>query len=278
MQVIRKSITCFAILMAAHWLLVLLCPGAGMPTHQWQDNLVKAQTFLYAEHCDTAMVGTSLSGRILRDSIPTVRSVSFGGCAVEDGLRIVSHREQLPRYVLVETNLFLNEGNDEMVSNLSEGVVPWIKSVVPSLREQYEPICLLASVLMKSGNINAQAGAAVVDTVLLNDRIAQHLRDAKGIDQQKAEQRLHTLQGLMAPLEAKGVRFVFFEMPVNPRLQHLKSYDQTRDMVQRAFPPEKYKYLPADTAQYLTTDGEHLDYEGQQRFSAFIKRQLEKMD
>lgn len=278
MQVIRKSIICFAILMAAHWLLVLLCPGAGMPTHQWQDNLVKAQTFLYAEHCDTAMVGTSLSGRILRDSIPTVRSVSFGGCAVEDGLRIVGCREQLPHYVLVETNLFLNEGNDEMVENLTEGIIPQIKRLLPSLREQYEPICLLASVLMKSGNINAQAGAATVDTVLLNDRIAQHLRDDKGIDEQVAQQRLLLLQGLMRSLELGGVKFVFFEMPVNPRLQHLKSYDQTRDIVRRAFPPSRYQYLPADTAQYLTTDGEHLDYEGQQRFSAFIKRQLEKMD
>lgn len=278
MQMIRKSIICFAILMAAHWLVVVLWPSAGMPTHQWQDNLVKAQTFLYAEHCDTAMVGTSLSGRILGDSIPSVQSVSFGGCAVEDGLRIVGHREQLPRYVLVETNLFLNEGNNEMVKNLTDGVLPLIKDVVPSLREQYEPICLLASVLMKSGKINAQAGAAAVDTALLNDRIAQHLRDDRERDNKEAEERLKVLQGLMAPLEAKGVRFVFFEMPVNPRLLHLRSYDQTRAIVRRAFPPEKYLYLPADTTQYLTTDGEHLDFEGQQRFSAYIRRQLEKMD
>lgn len=33
---------------------------------------------------------------------------------------------------------------------------------------------------------------------------------------------------------------------------------------------------PNDTTKYLTTDGEHLDYEGQQRYSSFLKKNIEE--
>ena len=86
---IKKSIICFVIFAILHLCIVLFNPSVGMATHQWQDNVLKAQQFLYAEKADTVMVGTSLSARIIRDSIPFVKSVSFGGCSVEDGLKII---------------------------------------------------------------------------------------------------------------------------------------------------------------------------------------------
>lgn len=94
---IKKSILAFVAVFAIHALIVWANLSEGMPTHQWQSNYVKAQTFLYSDDTDVAMVGTSLSGRIIGDSIPTVNSVSFGGCAVEDGLRIISSKDKFPK-------------------------------------------------------------------------------------------------------------------------------------------------------------------------------------
>ncbi len=81
---IKKSFLSFLVMFGIHAVVTYLLPSLGMATNQWQDNMVKAQHFLYDEDADTAMIGTSLSARILPDSIPSVRSVAFGGCAVED--------------------------------------------------------------------------------------------------------------------------------------------------------------------------------------------------
>ncbi len=271
---IKKALLTFLLLTGLHAVLVWARPSMGMPTHQWQDNIVKAQTFLYADRADTVMVGTSLSARIIRDSIPSVKSVSFGGCAVEDGLRIISSKDKLPKYVLVEANLMYQTGNSELVSKLTEGAMPMIRKWIPSLREQYEPICLLASLLMSSGSINPQAGAKKVDRKVLEDGIRQYIKEDRVMGTDEAEQRRRTLKALIGQLEAQGVKFVFFEMPVNKRLYHLRMFDQMRQMMSTDFPQDSYCYLPADTSTYLTTDGKHLDFEGQQRFSHYFKQQL----
>lgn len=274
---IKKSLLCFSVLFCLHFLIVQLNPTLGMATHQWQENLIKAQSFLYADHADSAMVGTSLSARIIRDSIPSVKSVSFGGCAVEDGLRIISSKRHLPQYVFVESNLLFMEGNKELVNKLTEGIIPKIKYWIPSLREQYEPICLLASLAMKAGNVNPQAGAAAIDLNILNQSIKQQQEDDRKYLYEVSEERLRTIKELMDSLEEKGVRFVFFEMPVNEQIYHLRKFAKTRERLAQEFPKDQYRYLPPDTTHYTTTDGEHLSFEEQQVFSHFFKEELTEM-
>ncbi len=268
---IKRSILCFAVLFGIHLVIVLLNPMVGMATHQWQDNVIKAQQFIYAEKSDTVMVGTSLSARIIRDSIPTVKSVSFGGCAVEDGLRIILSKGDLPRFILAETNLFFLDGNPELVSKMTEGVMPMLRRWIPSLREQYQPICMLASMMASAANINPQAGTSTVDRDLLNESIEHHIKYDWQMPEAQAETRMGDMKRLVEMFEAKGTRVLFFEMPVNERLTHLKRYDQTRELMQKTFPADRYTYLPFDTTRYVTTDGEHLDYEGQQVFSHYFK-------
>jgi len=272
---IKKSIICFVVLAVLHLCFVLANPSMGMATHQWQDNVMKAQQFLYAGKTDTVMVGTSLSGRIIRDSIPFVKSVSFGGCSVEDGLKIILSKKDVPKLVLLETNLLLIDGNPELVSRITNGVIPKIRHWIPSLREQYEPISLFASLMMNSTGINPQAGMAKVDMNLLNESINRHIAEDRLMPDEWIKRRGETIKALIAGLESKGTRFVFFEMPVNERLLHLKKNDQMRAFVKKEFPTSKYLYLPSDTFKYLTTDGEHLDFEGQQRFSHYFRKVLE---
>ena len=268
---IKRSILCFAVLFGIHLVIVLLNPMVGMATHQWQDNVIKAQQFIYAEKSDTVMVGTSLSARIIRDSIPTVKSVSFGGCAVEDGMRIILSKGDLPRFILAETNLFFLDGNPELVSKMTEGVMPMLRRWIPSLREQYQPICMLASMMASAADINPQAGTSTVDMDLLNESIEHHIKYDWQMPEAQAETRMGDMKRLVEMFEAKGTRVLFFEMPVNERLTHLKRYDQTRELMQKTFPADRYTYLPFDTTRYVTTDGEHLDYEGQQVFSHYFK-------
>ncbi|MBQ6062161.1 MAG: hypothetical protein IJK87_00850 [Prevotella sp.] len=271
---IKKSLLSFLVLFAIHAAVIRVSPTLGMATNQWQDNMVKAQQFLYAEDADTAMVGTSLSARILPDSIPSVRSVAFGGCAVEDGLRLILSKPKAPHCVLIETNLFFRNGNDELVEKMTRGAMPQIKRWIPSLRECNEPICLLSGLMIKTAGINAQAAAMSVDTEQLKVSIKRHIVDDKALSETELTQRMETIKSLIMQLEQKGTKPIFFEMPVNQEIYHLKELEQTRQAVRMAFPNTHYTYLPNDTTTYLTTDGLHLDYEGQLRYSSFFRKAI----
>ena len=275
---IKKSILSFFMLFIIHVIFIWLFPTLGMATNQWQDNMVKAQHFLYAEDTDTAMVGTSLSARILPDSIPSVRSVAFGGCAPEDGLRLILSKPTVPHCVLIEANLLFRKGNDELIDKMTKGVIPQLRKCIPSLRECNEPICLLSGLMIKAAGMNPQAATMSVDMEQLKENIKRLIADDKPLSETELRQRTDIIKSLVMQLEQKGTKLIFFEMPVNQEAYHLKELEQTRQAVRMAFPNSRYTYLPNDTTTYLTTDGLHLDFEGQQRYSHFIKQALCSID
>ena len=273
---IKKSLICFLILFIIHALFVKLFPNMGMATNQRQDNILKAQQAFYAEDLNMAIVGTSLANRIIRDSIPNIQSLAFVGCSVEDGLQILRNRRNAPKYVFVEINLILRGGRKELVNGTTEGIIPRIKEWIPSLREQYEPICILASTIIGTSKMNTQAGMAVVDNDRLNSQVEKTLKDDKPIEDSIVKNRMNEIKSLVSELEAKGTKFVFFEMPINYRLTHMKSLDQIREVVRKDYPEDKYDYLPSDTSKYMTTDGQHLDLEGQKKYTHFFKQVTKK--
>ena len=273
---IKKSIICFLILVIIHALFVKLFPNIGMATNQRQDNILKAQQAFYAEDLNMAIVGTSLANRIIRDSIPTIQSLAFVGCSVEDGLQILRRKRYAPKYVFVEINLLLREGRKELVDGATDGIIPKIKEWIPSLREQYEPICILASTIIGTSKMNTQAGMTVIDYNLLNSQVENALKKNRSIEEQVLEKRLKDIKGLINELETKGTKFVFFEMPVNYKLTHLNIYNQVREAVRKDFPESTYDYLPSDTSKYMTTDGQHLDLEGQKKYTHFFKKATAK--
>ena len=278
---IKKAIVTFAVLFCIHIALVLNCPTIGKATHQWQDNVVKAQSYLYSNHVDTVIVGTSLSARIIKDSIPSVQSLAFQGCSVEDGLNIIMARKQKPRYVLVEYNLLFAEGHPQLFANQTDAFLYKLRELIPSLREQYQPICLISYYLneLKDGKRTGQSELKRANIELLNRLIERRLNNEDYTSKEEIRStRLHTLKTIMSALEKEGVRFVFFEMPINERLSNLKEYAETRNMVCEAFPREIYMYLPSDTHKYITTDGIHLDDRDAQIYSHFFKCALSQVE
>ena len=273
---IKKSFICFIILFIIHALFVMLFPNMGMATNQRQDNILKAQQAFYAKNMDLVIVGTSLANRIIRDSIPNIQSLAFVGCSVEDGIRILRKKRKAPKYVFVEINLILRGGRKELVNGTTEGIIPRIKEWIPSLREQYAPICIFASTIIGASKMNTQAGMAVIDHNMLNRQVEGALKNDKSIEEDILESRMNDIKILINELEAKGTKFVFFEMPINYRLTHLKEDDQIRKAVRKNFPEGTYDYLPSDTSKYMTTDGHHLDFEGQKKYTKFFKQATEK--
>ena len=269
---IKKSFICFFVFSALYSIMVYLYPNKGVGTHQWQENQIKAQRFLYEHVNDTVMVGTSLSARLLPDSIPMVTSCSFSACVVEDGLRMVLSKKEAPHMVLIESNYFLRPSNGELVNVNTKGLMPILRHYLPMLREYNSPISLIGYYFMRG----ALAPSASVDKIRLSKIIEQRIieDDSHFLTEEQVKNRLYDIIPLIREVETRGTKIVLFEMPLNERMIHLPSNDQTRQVVRSVFPSNKYLYLPIDTTKYLTTDGEHLDLQGQYQYSSFIKKAL----
>ena len=268
---VRKSILSFLLFSIFYAFLVSLVK-VGIGTNQWQENQIRAQRYLYEPSTDTVMLGTSLSARILLDSIPMVTSCSFSACVVEDGLRIVLSKQSIPQVVLIESNYFLRPSNGELVKVNTTGIMAWLRKLVPMLREYYSPICILGAYSMRG----ALSPSMDVDSVRLFRNIKQRISEDNThiLTERQIEERLNVIIPLIHEIEAHGAKIIFYEVPLNKRLLYLPSNNQTRQTVRHSFPPSHYLYLPTDTSHYLTNDGEHLDYQGQRRYSSFIKKAL----
>ena len=237
------------------------------------------------------MVGTSLSYRLKADSIPFVCSLSFAGCSVEDGLNIILSRDIIPKYIIIESNFFFKESSPGLFWNISEGALPIIRKLIPSLREQYSPICLFHSfndiynysikpkffekkttIENKLSNEDTHTNKSSIDMKTLNMEVERRILSDKPLPEDKMITRKKKLKGLIKRLEDRGATIVFFEMPVNERILHLKSNNQTREVLKQEFPPIHYKYLGQDTAVYLTNDGIHMNEDEAIRYSHFLKQ------
>lgn len=271
---IKKSIICFFSIALCYSLLIAIIPYQGIGTNQWQENQIRAQRFLYENESDTIIVGTSLSARILFDSIRSVSSCAFSACVVEDGLRLLLYKEHKPHYVLIETNYILRYSNSELLKANTQGPLSILRNFMPILREHYSPISLVGSFCMQG----ALAPTKSVDMERLKRSIRNRISDdyTHYLSEEQLLERMNTIRSLVRQLESYGVKIVLFEMPINAGLKHTPSNDQTRHAVFHMFPKHKYVCLPNDTCSYLTNDGEHLDAAGQRQFTHYLKELLVK--
>lgn len=272
---IKKSVLFLLAFLLFHATYIVLFPSSSKGTHQWQENQIKAQHFLYGGWADTVMIGTSLSARIIPESIPSVKSCSFSACVVEDGLRLILSKDEVPHYVLLETNYFFRPSNEELLRSNTKGIMPRLRKYFPSLQERFSPICLVCEPFMR----NALAPSEIVDTIRLNKNIESRIAEDcnRLLSETEVNQRVKTLKHLIRKLESYGTKIVLFEMPLNDRLRYLPSNEQTRKVIWKMFPPSHYLYLPNDTSHYLTNDGEHLDAKGQRRYSQYFKHLLDSI-
>lgn len=272
---IKKSVISFLVFALAYAVLIAVFPNRGIGTHQWQENQIRAHQFLYEQTTDTVIVGTSLSARLLADSLPTVSFCAFSACVAEDGLGLVLTKEKAPRYVLLETNYFLRPSHGVLVKVNTQGIMPLLRKYIPMLREQNAPASLMGYCCMQG----ALAPKEEVDMKRLEENIANRISDDDThlLTDIEVEERLQVLMPLVRELEKRGTKIILFEMPLNEKLKHVASNEQTRQVIARLFPRDKYVYLPNDTTRYLTNDGEHLEPDGQRRYSHYLKQQLQQI-
>ncbi|MEO8174620.1 MAG: hypothetical protein ABI581_16110 [Sediminibacterium sp.] len=259
----------------------LVNPGLYVSQHQWQDNAIKAQNYVYevSDTVDNVIVGSSLSSRLVMDSLPGYYNLSFGGLSIFNGLQILSRQQKPLKHVLIEMNVVLREEDRKFSSDLFDPLLFDLKKNILSLRNGKEPFGMIGQSLSylvnknagKNSSQTASANNELFEKVLAN-QVANYTR-AQDMDSVTAI--FHELKRYVALLQQKGVQVTFFEMPVNQRLCSLPVSMLIKNNFYRNFPPAQYSYIAQpDCSEYKTVDGIHLGYSEALKYTLFLRTHI----
>ncbi|HMG67003.1 MAG TPA: hypothetical protein VK588_04920 [Chitinophagaceae bacterium] len=257
--------------------ITLLGPKDQVVQHQWQSNLIKAQNFIYNKEADTienVIIGTSLSCRLVMDSLKNYYNLAFSGQSIFDGLNILSHRKKLPRNVFIETNIVFKKEDKDFTSSLTNPILYNTRLYMPSLREGKQPLGIIGEkfayvvggiISRLKPNAPAKDGADGEMSSRQNQLFSKILKQEIENYSRQPEQKLVNesfacLEAYLEPLRKEGVHIIFFEMPVNYNLCSLRESVAVRENFYKNFPEKEYGYISQpDCTNYKTTDGLHLN-------------------
>lgn len=248
------SYSCFVAYIAPDWW--------HASQHQWQENKIKAQKFLYEENTfQNVIIGTSLSSRLIMDSLPNTYNLALGGLGIFDGLSVLEHKSKLPENIFIEINFVLKPENEDFTSSVFSTVMFYPRKYIFSLREDKQPIAVLGQIpfLLKNRYRSPEKVKEKDNPIfeeLLKDEIVEFSQKPEKDDLAKA---FNKLRHHIKTLENRGAHIIFFEMPVNEKLETLPFAKDVRESFYYYFSPSTYEFtqLPR-TIFFHTTDGLHL--------------------
>src|SRR4028118_11256 len=154
---ILRPLLIFLFLMSFYQVLV---SGGVLPASegvtQRQNNIVRAQRYVYQDDSDLKMVivGSSLAANVNEKHIGEgVKNIAFGAGVSKTGLEIVKRSKSKPQSVLVEINDvdFLRKIDADLLDSLYHPIFYWLRQYVPMLREEYRPVSVFIN-YFKSGS------------------------------------------------------------------------------------------------------------------------------
>jgi hypothetical protein len=275
---IRKAFIVSLILLATHAVLVNIKPNPKSQ-YPFQENAVKAQSFIYEEDKENIIIGSSLSNRMIMNELPGIYNLSFTGLGIFDGLQIISYHEIVPKNIFIEINIIQREENANFLSHINSPVLAPVKRHFPSLREGYQPIGMFAENLMEEVKGAKKNSIDTPNDETFNRILNQEKGHYSEIpDEQFLTNQFIKLKKEIDKLEQKGSSIIFFEMPVNEQLCDLPRPRVIRKFFNEYFPPSKYKYIEMpDCRDYTTTDGVHLSEDEALRYTTYFKSKINEI-
>ena len=295
---IKKSLV-VTILLLICWSLFISLNPFSVSQHQWQDNIVSAEKFIYdTESADNLIVGSSLAGRLQMDSLPNFYNLSLGGQSILDGLNILRNKKKLPKNVFIETNFILRGENENFNEIISSPILNELKEQSKVFRTDKQPLAYInkkyvlrfVSVFFHRiiypirENINHQLdhqkevknsnpGSTIFDKMLAL-KIEQY---SEQTDIEMMDERFQKLESHVRYLQSNGVNVFFFEMPVNPQLVNLKRAKYLRQRVKNEFSNNIFIGMPENLDIYKTSDGVHLTNEESRFYTHYFKNKTNTM-
>jgi hypothetical protein len=281
---IKKSLIAALVFLLLHALFSRIT-HLGNSQHIWQDNFNKAQRYIYSR--DTTLnviVGSSLSNRLVMDSLPGFYNLALQGQNIYDGLAIIFRKGHIPPKVFIEMNITLGRENKSFTGSLFSPLLYNMRKVLPSLRDEYQPVGQLGKIMMNMIS-SIQPDSKLLKSPPVPPEVFERMLEIRTEEYSQApsDEVLHERQGVLrnyvSTLEERGAEVIFFEMPVNERISNLARPCAIREAFLEIFPPDRYRYISMpDCKDYITRDGEHLGPSEALAYTCFLKSEIESID
>lgn len=297
---IKKALLSFFIIFITYTIIVtyVIDRHKFVSEHQWQDNQIKAQEYLYSntDSIQNIIVGSSLADRLVVGYLPDIYNLSMGGLGTFDGLQTITKKGIYPKTVFIEMNKLDRKASMDFTTSLNNPVMTFLRRYFISIRDGKQPMGFIA---IPYGEKVTAYGLYVVQTAVHTiageivtrkkevteevDMVAKilprlleeesHIPNASDL-----EKDAQNLKHYIDILEKNNVKVVFFEMPIQHELCGLNKPVAIRDQFYKTFPRDKYQYIDMpDCNDYTTTDGLHLDKESAKKYTFYFKDQMNKL-
>jgi hypothetical protein len=263
--------------------------------HQWQENNVKAQQYLYKKlpADEKVILGSSLSCRLQMDSLHHFFNLALNGRSIFEGLALVRKKSQVPGEVYIEMNMVFREQLPAFVTSITDPVPYHLKKSVFFLQDEYQPVGYfgeLASYKITKpvfGKIKSFTGYLKMEEETFPEKqagvlemgIENWLKEFSPPPQQKVlDSTFLFLKQEIKYLEEKGVKIIFFEMPMHQIICNSEVNQLVRNSFHHYFPEPEYSYIPAlPCGNYETIDGIHLKDQEARQFSEHFRAEINSL-
>lgn len=288
---ILRPVLIFLFIMSFYQVLV---SGGVLPASDgaslMQNNIVKAQRYVYQDDSDLKMVivGSSLAANLdVKHIGEGVKSIALGGGSSQTGLEIIKRSKRKPAIVLVEMNdTIIRKIDADLLDSLYHPIFYWMRQYLPMMREEYRPVSVFINSLksrsqqklkmmtreeldsLEGRNITPELSQkAIKDTVdiqskPLSEKDAKNMKqEADGIKNQIAEIKKNT-----------GAKVVLFDIPLESRVNATLRLKQVRELAKKLFPPDRFEWVPSPKdREWRTNDGIHLIRSDARDFAEFLR-------
>ncbi|WP_080053846.1 hypothetical protein [Spirosoma aerolatum] len=246
-----------------------------------QNNIVKAEEFLYenGQKADTIVVGSSMSNRLLFDSLPGhYYNLALEGLSSADGLGLIVQAKHRPRLLLIETNSMDRLPDTAFFAALTKPALRVIRKYLPLTRLKYQPVGVVKALFRDWRAEKIPAGATeAIDTAFVSKLIQARLVDMNRIPPENEMQaKIDVSAASIRSLQESGTQVIFFEMPTDPRVRNTILSGRVRKLVGSTFPESAYRYIQFPSDFYQTTDGVHLPLTECARYTRYLYTQLSR--
>lgn len=297
---VKKTLLSFILIFIAYTVIVTYVadPHRFVSEHQWQDNQIKAQEYLYSntDSVENIIVGSSLADRLIIGYLPDVYNLSMGGLGIFDGLQTITKKGVYPEKVFIEMNKVDRKASVDFTTSLNNPVMTFLRKYFMPIRDGKQPMGFIA---IPYGEKVTAYGLYISQTILHTIAGKIVTREQNGTEEvdmlakilprlleeesqipnaSDLEKDIQLLKHYVDILERNNATVVFFEMPIQHELCGLNKPTAIRNQFYKTFSRDQYQYIDMpDCNGYTTTDGLHLDGTSAEKYSLFFKEQMDSI-
>ncbi len=257
MALIRNTLVSALILMAAYAIAIqILHPVFGKAPSVALTNRLVVENYVYGAPARNVMVGSSLSQRLPNTGLgEDFTNLAISGGNALTGLAIAVRSPGIPGRVFIEINRLSDAADEMLLHQTFDQPALTLRRHIVALRKSYQPLSVLYGVMRGSEREAPEPDLSESQRAGLIADMAAKLK--LPIPADALARRMAELRDLVAQAELRGIKPVFFEMPIEPALSQNPQPVQIRAAVHAAFP--KACWLDVTVPGGVrTNDGIHL--------------------